>query len=95
MGVWIETRGRKSSDRSQCVTPHVGVWIETRIARETGNCLRTSRPTWACGLKLNVEGVKVTIDVTPHVGVWIETVLRMAILLIALVTPHVGVWIET
>ena len=31
MGVWIETRTRKKSQRYYDVTPYVGVWIETYL----------------------------------------------------------------
>ena len=58
----------------------------------------SSRPTWACGLKLqgsHYDELKKNI-VTPHVGVWIETATLTSLLQASpSVTPHVGVWIET
>ena len=58
--------------------------------------LRTSHPSWVCGLKRFVlcrtSSVK---HVTPFVGVWIETSLTKERTKNLPVTPFVGVWIET
>ena len=55
-----------------------------------------SRPTRACGLKLNLFGLKGTgKTVTPHTGVWIETEILQFQGAEPDVTPHTGVWIET
>ena len=32
MGVWIETHVRLRYDKRECVTPCMGVWIETTVA---------------------------------------------------------------
>ena len=55
------------------VTPCVGVWIETRMARIL-SLMRWSHPAWVCGLKLGtVYHPSAPHHVTPCVGVWIET----------------------
>ena len=54
------------------VTPHVGVWIETKHS-ET---LYTRRVTPHVGVWIETVAVTVNLPrntVTPHVGVWIET----------------------
>ena len=51
----------------------MGVWIETAEVVMKRLNKATSRPTWACGLKLLGVGEYVIHGVTPHVGVWIET----------------------
>ena len=56
-----------------CVTPHVGVWIETVLSdRDAGH---TSSHTSCRCVDWNVHNQMYTIseEVTPHVGVWIET----------------------
>ena len=73
VGVWIETRKANSAPPIVRVTPHVGVWIETSSTSHKSFTFK-SRPTWACGLKLEKEKYDEYIArVTPHVGVWIET----------------------
>ena len=58
------------------VAPHVGAWIETDTRLYTP-LNRSSRPTWARGLKhprsLGFGGM---VLVAPHVGAWIETQLE-------------------
>ena len=56
-----------------CVTPCVGVWIET-FPTENGVMLDVSHPAWVCGLKRK-DWMRKTpgVAVTPCVGVWIET----------------------
>ena len=39
-----------------CVTPFVGVWIETRFSRFCCEALKESHPSWVCGLKLQYLG---------------------------------------
>ena len=78
-----------------CVTPCVGVWIETdQMAAQFG--IKASHPAWVCGLKrLSNKGTDSTHRVTPCVGVWIETYNHTYCHDTAAVTPCVGVWIET
>ena len=60
-------------DAIGCVTPCVGVWIETSVLdnRVHGG---ESHPAWVCGLKLLLPGGEKGVQaVTPCVGVWIET----------------------
>ena len=58
-----------------CVTPYVGVWIETVMCGlKHDNPM--SHPTWVCGLKLpKAIAARSESLVTPYVGVWIETVM--------------------
>ena len=59
--------------RQNCVTPCVGVWIETGIYIGVPDP-RGSHPAWVCGLKhKNNTRIAIYIQVTPCVGVWIET----------------------
>ena len=79
-----------------CVTPFVGVWIETipnpsNLIAVEGHTLR------GCVDWNNIDysyDLKV-IDVTPFVGVWIETSTIIPDSFKGNVTPFVGVWIET
>ena len=80
--------------RRPCVTPCVGVWIETSCTDNT-LYLQLSHPAWVCGLKLYLEHNKDLQNVTPCVGVWIETCSPLAASVELCVTPCVGVWIET
>ena len=73
MGVWIETFVHVFNMSSITVAPHVGVWIETTRHGLSTRC-RTSRPTWACGLKQVLHSdFQLQNQVAPYVGVWIET----------------------
>ena len=79
----------------RCVTPYMGVWIETATSR--GSCpFPRSHPIWVCGLKreckrmLGRDG-----KVTPYMGVWIETCICKQFDQDVAVTPYMGVWIET
>ena len=57
--------------------------------------MRSSLPSWECGLKYVFRHLYVChIVVTPFVGVWIEILTTQVFLLSVLVTPFVGVWIE-
>ena len=51
MGVWIETFRTGMLRSAWCVTPFVGVWIETPIEGGS-NVSDASHPSWVCGLKL-------------------------------------------
>ena len=80
---------------ASCVTPFVGVWIETLLFTPRF-FLMVSHPSWVCGLKL----LRPCPSwhrwwVTPFVGVWIETCPSTISRVISKVTPFVGVWIET
>ena len=79
-----------------CVAPHVGAWIETFVSVPAIVC-RTSRPTWARGLKRagRVEFFCNFASVAPHVGAWIETWIFRLGSDLKDVAPHVGAWIET
>ena len=78
-----------------CVTPYVGVWIETPLINDT-DWDKLSHPTWVCGLKqARQKRLWPWHTVTPYVGVWIETIVRAKSGVNADVTPYVGVWIET
>ena len=78
------------------VTPHAGVWIETRLNKARWWSLTASRLMQACGLKpWPHKIVSRKSFVTPHAGVWIETLHLVQISYYQLVTPHAGVWIET
>ncbi len=55
-----------------CVTPCVGVWIETNSQWER-HLAFSSHPAWVCGLKQLTLLLPTDIGVTPCVGVWIET----------------------
>ena len=74
MGVWIETINVSVLSLCACVTPFVGVWIET-CSQDTGDVIiEESHPSWVCGLKLSLKVSPVPVySVTPFVGVWIET----------------------
>ena len=50
VGVWIETVEASFSTPALRVTPFVGVWIETQWV-PTLLRVRTSHPSWVCGLK--------------------------------------------
>ena len=56
----------------KCVTPCVGVWIETGQTY-VWNADYRSHPAWVCGLKPSWEAARAARPVTPCVGVWIET----------------------
>ena len=58
--------------RTFCVTPFVGVWIETFLPEPIMELIR-SHPSWVCGLKLPAHNKLCHSGVTPFVGVWIET----------------------
>ena len=77
-----------------CVTPCVGVWIETGHTLNY-SCGAESHPAWVCGLKLTRWLLNSVLKVTPCVGVWIETSGLEAHRGVWAVTPCVGVWIET
>ena len=73
MGVWIETIKEENNFVELKVTPYVGVWIET-YANRIMFIIKTSHPTWVCGLKLLPCYIGHAAHlVTPYVGVWIET----------------------
>ena len=56
-----------------CVTPCVGVWIETHLSLLLW-LFGQSHPAWVCGLKLmDLTNPYIEDTVTPCVGVWIET----------------------
>ena len=51
---------------------------------------------WVRGLKLLVQGVKLTSrHVAPYVGAWIETTSALIASRLSDVAPYVGAWIET
>ena len=50
MGVWIETGRYDDVGMPICVTPCVGVWIETLLIVTLVHAL-PSHPAWVCGLK--------------------------------------------
>ena len=50
MGAWIETFAFARLKAPLAVTPHVGVWIETRNSTCTLSVVK-SLPMWECGLK--------------------------------------------
>ena len=58
MGVWIETYKASRMQASECVTPLVGVWIETQFYTVL-RLLIWSLPSWECGLKLGYARGKV------------------------------------
>ncbi len=47
MGVWIETHVRLRYDTRECVTPCMGVWIETQIDQMT-NYIATGHTLYGC-----------------------------------------------
>ena len=56
------------------VTPHVGVWIETNIAKQVGDYYYVT-PHVGVWIETNKSYLKDDGgNVTPHVGVWIETI---------------------
>ena len=80
--------------KRECVTPCVGVWIETQFLKK-GSAVILSHPAWVCGLKPREHFILNALAVTPCVGVWIETENRDEVGQDLNVTPCVGVWIET
>ena len=71
--MWIETQNSIQLIFMCSVTPHTGVWIETRII-SLSNVAIGSRPMRACGLKHYYPfQIYRRVVVTPHAGVWIET----------------------
>ena len=75
-----------------CVTPYVGVWIETVMCGlKHDNPM--SHPTWVCGLKLpKAIAARSESLVTPYVGVWIETSMAQYSAISKMVTPCVGIY---
>ena len=55
MGVWIETVVSVYRGGDFCVTPCVGVWIETKEHGKEKNYCK-SHPAWVCGLKQYLGG---------------------------------------
>ena len=81
--------------RSDNVTPHVGVWIETFPPATTHSALPVTPHVGVWIETRYFPAVYTVSSVTPHVGVWIETWLSRCLDFRRFVTPHVGVWIET
>ena len=61
MGAWIETDEHEQNNRAYSVAPHVGAWIETD-ALSALNAADESRPTWARGLKPQIDWSNVFVD---------------------------------
>ena len=78
-----------------CVTPFVGVWIETLLIELSGIA---NKVTPFVGVWIETPSIVTRTQrtgVTPFVGVWIETGGVKYRTRASLVTPFVGVWIET
>ena len=77
------------------VTPHMGVWIETLWVYKI-EVKNMSRPTWACGLKLNIKAIKWNRQASrPTWACGLKLYFFSHFLNLSMVTPHMGVWIET
>ena len=72
MGVWIETTSVRPVPYVVQVTPHVGVWIETRL-QESDAIEESHSPCGSVDWNLQAVSCGLQKIVTPHVGVWIET----------------------
>ena len=85
----------KVKSKLMAVTPHTGVWIETRTRR--ARCHRyTSRPTRACGLKLRtVCRYRSRVRSRPTRACGLKQLRNTPMQHLTTVTPHTGVWIET
>ena len=73
----------------------MGVWIEIESFFAIPILLRSSLPSWECGLKSKIGKELINpIQVAPFVGVWIEIVMYGFTSRHSVVAPFVGVWIE-
>ena len=67
MGVWIETMPVTTTLNDACVTPFMGVWIETNILPHVSMLFVSSHPSWVCGLKLEtIKVARVKLGHTLH-----------------------------
>ena len=72
-GCGLKPRVTRSSTASISVTPHVGVWIETKLNKEE---FYQPEVTPHVGVWIETKQTPqkhLHSGVTPHVGVWIET----------------------
>ena len=77
------------------VAPHVGAWIETKVARKKKASIE-SHPMWVRGLKL-ASGHRGTCSRMSH-PMWVrglKPVSHDGQAKVRPVAPHVGAWIET
>ena len=92
--MWIEILVRQQSQRTQQVTPCVGVWIEMSSLLLIISRLLVTPCVGVWIEMLPWSFMSGSSSVTPCVGVWIEMHLMLQFSKANVVTPCVGVWIE-
>ena len=84
-----------SSIALPCVTPFVGVWVETFSESLSELSLEVTPFVGVWVETIVLGGVLGGVAVTPFVGVWVETYKISIWIWKCFVTPFVGVWVET